>query len=1134
MKKIHHYLVKGIMLCAILMQMQSAQANTPTGTPHDIIARDSLIRLSEALRSIMNHFEVDILFEDKAVNGLKVSSASIDFKRSVEENLSSVLSPFPLGYKKVKNKSYLLVTDKHKQKTKPVAAAEEGALKDPGNNGNVAANTDESRNITGRVTSSEGQPLQGASVKIQGSNKGITTDADGRFKLTAVSADHLLLISYTGYYNAEVAISRQLDYAVQLTPLANKLNDVVVVAYGTTRRPNLISSVSSIKGSDIANVPVTSIDAAIQGKASGVQVVQNSGAPGDETYIRIRGNGSLFGENRPLYVIDGVPMNNLPAAQYGISGDGQRIASTNDINPNDIQSIEILKDAAAAALYGSRGANGVILITTKKGAPGKSKFALSMYTGQAEVTKRLPLLNNKQYVDLINEERSNAGLAPDPTIAYTDTNTNWQDAIFRKAPITNLNFSIAGGTSKLSHYISMGYLDQTGTIVGVQNYKRWNGRVNIDFMATDNLKIGVNITGTHSQNNRMDNSFSGQSVLAQALIENPNSPIYNSNGTYYADPNRRVTNPVMLANLLRFQSIVNSYVGNIYGEYAIAKGLKFKTSLGFDNQNVIDDRYQSKQVNNGNPASGFVSEFSQFLWLNENTLSYTPTLKGKHHLTALLGQSVQEATVRRLGISGNNNSTDIVQAVTGFTNLFSPLDYRSQWGLVSYFSRVGYNYGDRYLLEAVSRVDGSSRFGADKRYGFFPSISAGWRIINEAFMQKQHFFNDLKLRGSIGLTGNNEGLGSDFPSLATYSTGYNYGNAAGIAPTSLSNHDLSWESTTASNIGLDMSFLNNRINITVDAYQKTTNRLIFKLDLPYTSGFFRTNGANIGQLVNKGLEIQVNTDNIRNRTFSWTTNINFSLNRNKITSLPETVAGDPTSSDFTESLPGSFFTTLPTSIFRVGQPVGSFFGYHSLGVDPATGNMIYADINKDGKITAADRVVVGNALPKHTGGITNTWTYKGFDLSAFLYWSYGNQVYNQTRSMLERMNSYNNGDMNTLNRWNASHASTNVPKAMFNDPVIPPNSVTNGEVSERFVEDGSFIRVKNITLGYNLPASLLRRLKLSSARIYISGQNLFLFTHYSGYDPESQNQSVKNSQLGIDWAVQPQPRTIMAGLNINF
>ncbi|MDB5110277.1 MAG: TonB-dependent receptor plug [Mucilaginibacter sp.] len=983
------------------------------------------------------------------------------------------------------------------------------------------------------VVKSKGEPMEGVGVYVKGTTLATTTDKNGKFSIRiSDNQNKTLVFKFIGFFTREISIGTNTNIEVELTEEPNALNEVVVVGYGTQRRGDLTSSISSVKGADIANVPVTNLDAALQGKLAGVQVVQNSGAPGDETYIRIRGNGSLFGENRPLYVIDGVPMNNIPAGASPMGGDGQRITATNDINPNDIESIDVLKDAAATAIYGSRAANGVILITTKKGKPGQSKFSLSAYSGIAEITKRLPLLDNNQYFDLISAERANAKLAPDPTIVNTGINTNWQDAIFRKAPISEYNMSVSGGDNKSSHYISFGYLNQTGTIVGLQQFKRLNGRVSLDFMATDKLKIGISINGTHSNNNRMDNSFSGQSVLTNALIMNPNFPVYNADGTYFYDVNRRAENPVLIANTLRFLSVVDRYVGNVYGEYNIIKGLKFKTSFGVDNQGIQDDRYQSVLLNNNSPASGSVDFFTQLLWLNENTLAYTLNLKGKHNLSALIGQSEQLTNVRRIGAAGNTNATDLIQSVTGFTNRSEASDYRSTSALVSYFGRVNYNYADRYLLQLAARIDGSSRFGDNKKYGLFPTISGAWHISDESFMKGLKTINDLKLRGSIGVSGSQEGLGNDFPSLATYATGINYGLEPGIAASALSNKDLSWEATTQTDLGLDLALLDNRVNITVDAYRKVTNRLIFKLNLPYSSGFAVTNGANIGQLVNQGLDLNLGTQNIRG-AFSWSTNYNMSFNRNKITSLPQLVAGDPRSSDFTESLPGLYGTSLPTSIYRVGQPVGSFFGYISKGVDPATGNEIYQDTNNDGVINAADKVIIGNALPKFTGGFTNTFSYKGFDLSIFLYFSYGNQVYNQTRAILERMGGYNNGNVNTLQRWTSANVNTNVPKAVFNDPIVPPG-LTNGETSTRWVENGSFLKIQNITLNYNIPAALLKKAKISNAKVYVSGQNLGMFTKYSGYDPESQNQSVKNSQLGIDYAVQPQPRTILVGINVNF
>ncbi|MFB0497460.1 TonB-linked SusC/RagA family outer membrane protein [Mucilaginibacter sp. OAE612] len=984
--------------------------------------------------------------------------------------------------------------------------------------------------ITGTVTT-KGQPMPGVTVAVKGLKGGTITDVKGRFTIKA-GDNAILIFSMVGFVKQEIPVGTKTSISVELVEELTSLNEIVVVGYGTQTRKDLTSSVSSIKGEDIARVPVTNLDAAVQGKVAGVQVVQNSGAPGDETYIRVRGNGSLFGENRPLYVIDGVPMNNIPAGVSPLGGDGQRITATNDINPNDVESIEVLKDAAATAIYGSRAAAGVILITTKKGRSGRARLNFNAYTGVATVTKRLPLLNGDQYVDLITEERANANLPADPAIVKTGTNTNWQDAIFRNAPISEYNLSVSGGDKNITHYLSFGYLDQTGTVVGQQHFKRLNGRVNLEYKATDNLKIGISVNGMHSLNNRIDNSFSGQSVLANALIYNPNYPIYNTDGSYYYDINRRAVNPVMLANNLRFVSVVDRYVGNVFGEYTILSNLKFRTSFGMDNQGVQDDRYQSTEINNRSAATGAADFFTQMLWLNENTLTYTANLPKGHSLSGVIGESTQVTSIRRIGAAGNTGATDLIEAITGFTNRTEASDYRSKSGLLSYFGRVNYNYQDRYLVQVAARIDGSSRFGNNQKYGFFPTISAGWRVSNESFMKNQHIIDELKLRASIGVSGSQEGLGNDFPSLATYATAVNYGTEPGIAASTLSNKDLSWEATTQTNLGIDLSLFNSRVNITVDAYLKQTNRLIFKLDLPYTSGFARTNGANIGKLQNKGIDINVSTDNIRGK-FRWSTNYNMSFNRNKITDLPQLVAGDPSSSDFTESLPGLYGTTLPTSIYRVGEAVGSFFGYKSLGVDPLTGNMIYQDTNGDGKINAADRVIIGNALPKFTGGFTNTFSYKGFDLSVFLYFSYGNQVYNQTRAILERMAGYNNGSTTVLGRWTPANTNTNVPKAIFNDPLVT-NSLTNGEMSSRWVENGSFLRLKNITLNYNLPSSFLKRMRIQSAKVFVSGQNLALWTKYSGYDPEAQNQSVKNSQLGIDYAVQPQPRTISAGINVSF
>lgn len=994
--------------------------------------------------------------------------------------------------------------------------------------------------VSGTVTDENGAGLPGVSVVLKGTSRGSTTDVNGRYRL-AVSADGsgaVLVFSFVGYQRQEVPIGGRSVVDVRMVVSDASLSEVVVVGYGTQNRRDVTSAITSVQGRDIQNVPVTSLDAVLQGKAAGVQVVQNSGAPGNEVYVRIRGNGSLFGENRPLYVIDGVPMNNIAAGASPLEAGGQRITTQNDINPADIESIEILKDAAAAAIYGSRAGNGVILITTKRGRAGRSKIDFNAYTGVASVVKRLPLLNGDQFVDLYQESINNynatrptglPAIAIDTTVRKTGLNTNWQDEVFQDAPISNYALSIAGGADKIRHFISLGYFDQKGTVKG-QEYNRFNGRINLDFNATDKLKIGVNLTASRSFNKRIPNDFSSESVMGLALVQNPNNPVYNPDGSYYRD-RRGVRNPVQLLNEYRQQSIQNRYVGNIYGEYDIIPNLRFKTSLGFDHMNEKGDYYIPRSITNGN-AVGAINMYETFLWVVENTLSYQKTIADNHTISALLGQSAQESTIRRFGAAGNNNATDVTQSISGFANRTEASDYRSTWGLVSYFGRVGYTFKDKYLLTGVLRIDGSSRFGANHRYGYFPSASVGWRVSEEGFMKGIRAISDLKLRASIGVTGNNEGLGNDFPSLATYGTGANYGALAGIAPQSLSYSDLTWEATTQTNLGVDISFFNDRLNFTGEAYLKTTNDLIFKLELPFSSGFARTFGANVGSLENKGLEFALNSRNLVG-AFSWTTDFNLSINRNKITYLPLVDVNKPGSADFVEGLPNAYNSLGPQSIFRIGEPVGSFFGFRHLGINPDNGNYIFEDINKDGIITTDDRVILGNALPKHTGGFTNTFRYKGFELSGFLQWSYGNSVYNQTRSVLERMSSYNNQNTNTLRRWTPTNTNTDVPRAVWNDP-NPATGQPNGIYSQRFIEDGSFLRIKNVTVGYTIPAVVLRKARINSARVYVSATNLLTFTNYSGYDPETQNQQFKNSQLGVDYITQPQPRTFLAGLSIGF
>jgi TonB-linked SusC/RagA family outer membrane protein len=1112
---------------------------------HNQVQQQS-ISLREALSELEAKHQVTIGYKDKLIDRLQVSHSAWKQEPGFEEAIRLLLTPLDLVHKRIGEKAYVIKPKSTQSKKSgqdsasyPLGENNISSTNSRSSSAITAENNEPESAIRGKVTSAEdGQGLPGVNVLLKGSSVGTTTDAGGNYSLTVPDKGGILVFSYIGYTTEEVPVSNQATIDVALVPDIQSLGEVVVVGYGTQERKDVTSAITTVKGKDIQNIPVTSVDAVLQGRAAGVQVVQNSGAPGNEVYVRIRGNGSLFGENRPLYVIDGVPMNNIAAGQQPLEAGGQRITTQNDINPNDIASIEILKDAAAAAIYGSRAGNGVILITTKRGAKGaKAKVDFNAYTGIAQITRRLDLLNGQQYVDLYQESINNRNLyrpanAPfviDTTIRNTGINTDWQKEIFQAAPVSNYGLSVSGGSDKLQHYLSLNYFDQDGTVKG-QEFKRYNGRVNLDFNVNDKLKVGTNLTLSRSYNKRIPNDFSGESVMGLALVQNPNNPVYNADGSYYID-RRGALNPIVVIDQYRQQSVQDRYVGNIYGEYIILKGLTFRSSLGMDHLNEKGDYYIPRIITNGN-SSARVNMYEVYLWVNENTLSYARNFGEKHSFNALLGQSVQEASTRRIGAGADNSSTDIIQTVSSNTNRFEAQDYRSTWGLVSYFGRAGYTFADKYLLTGVMRIDGSSRFGKNYRYGYFPSVSAGWRISEEPFMRSLSFVNDLKLRASIGITGNNEGLGNDFPSLATYATGSNYGTLPGIRSESLSYNDLSWESTVQTNLGIDISLFKGRVSFTAEAYQKNTNDLIFKLELPYSSGFARTFGANVGKLENKGLEFALNTRNLEGQ-FTWATGFNISMNRNEITYLPLTVANDPRSADFVEGLPNAFNSLGPQSIFRVGAPVGSFFGYRHLGVNPETGDYIFEDLNGDGVITTDDRQILGNALPKHTGGLTNSFAYKGFELDLFLQWSYGNRVYNQTRAVLERMGSFNNSSTRTLNRWTPDNPNTDLPKAIWQDPA-PIGSQPNGIYSQRFIEDGSFLRVKTVTLAYNFPADLVNKIKLTSLRIYVAAQNLATFTNYTGYDPETQNQQFKNSQLGVDYITQPQPRTLMTGINIGF
>ncbi|WP_373494475.1 SusC/RagA family TonB-linked outer membrane protein, partial [Aquiflexum sp.] len=990
------------------------------------------------------------------------------------------------------------------------------------------------------VVDENGEPLPGATVTVAGTTTGTVTDLDGNYSLT-VPENSVIVFSFIGYETQRISLDNRSLLNVVMTPDMSSLDEVVVVGYGTQKRRDLTGSVSTVKLDDVLNLAVASPDAMLQGKAAGVQVIQNSGTPGAEVFVRVRGSASLLADSRPLYVIDGIPMTNI--GRQGLDGGGHRPSALGDLNPNDIESIEVLKDAASAAIYGSRGAAGVILITTKKGKSGDAKINFNTYTGVQSVWRKLDLLEGNEMVNIVQESRANRGLPPDPLLVTTGSNTNWQDEIFRNAMTSSHNLSISGGNERMTSFVSVGYFNQDGTIRG-QEFERFNGRMNLDYQATKFIKIGTNLTYSHTNRRKVANDFSGYSALGNALFANPNYSVRDEEGNWSMDPIGAWENPVMIADDLQHYATQKRFITNLYAEIQFHKNIKLRSTFGIDNLTNREDRFVPSYFTRAQGrALAQAESFDETVWQNENILSYTKTLD-KHAINVMVGTTLLESRATNLFAGGQEAASDIIRTIA-IADPFIPNHFITNWGLASVFGRANYAYEDTYLAEVSIRRDGSSRFGRDKRFGVFPAVSLGWRISEMGFLKDAGALNDLKLRASIGVTGNQEGI-SNFGSLALYGTGQNYNGIPGIAQSSLANTALGWETTVQTNIGFDVSMFNNRIVTYIDVYDRTTRDLLFERQLPWTSGFSGISRANLGSMQNRGVELMISTQNIISGGFRWSTDFNISWNRNKITELPD---NGELGSDMIFTMQSIQSVEGPGNIYRVGQPVGSFWGYNYQGVYatdedvPASffsrgvrgGDFIFEDLNEDGIYSRAfDQMIIGNALPKHIGGMTNNFSYNRFDLSILLNWSYGNQIYNMTRAALEGMAREVNQLSTVMDRWQNPGDITNMPRPLYGTSSVSGASATDR--SSRFVEDGSFLRLRNVTLGYNLPQTVLERLKVSNVRVYVSGQNLLTITNYSGFDPENQNigNNTTLPLLGVDFLTQPQPKVYMIGLNVGF
>ncbi|GAB3315207.1 TonB-dependent receptor [Larkinella ripae] len=981
--------------------------------------------------------------------------------------------------------------------------------------------------VSGKVSGAAGEAIPGANVVVKGTTTGTSTDAQGSFSLNA-PANGVLVISSLGFTSQEVNIGGRSQLTVTLAEDQKALEEVVVVGYGTQRKSDVTGSLSSVTAKEIKSVPVTGVGQALQGRAAGVQVTQASNAPGGGVTIRIRGGNSINAGNEPLYVIDGFPVYNESGA---------------NLNPNDIESMEILKDASATAIYGSRGANGVVLITTKRGKSGQNRIEFETYYGVQQVRKQLPMLNATQYATLVNEANANAGRAPVFTqeqIAGFGVGTNWQDEIFRQAPIQNYQLTASGGNDKTRYAVSANFLEQQGIIIN-SKYDRASFRFNFDHKINDRFNIGTSLNVIRSRNNAVPTDADGGTsgtVVYSALNFSPTQPVYNPDGSLvvFNTPGRiQIGSPVGQALGTFNKTVGTRMIGSVFADYKILPGLTFRTSFGADVNYSKRSLYLSRNTATGTQLSGQASivNTQSSTWLNENTLTYIKTFGEVHNLTFLAGYTMQGNRWESVEARSQGFANDILT----YENLGSasialvPASSASNWQLNSYIGRANYDYAGKYLLTATVRADGSSRFGASNKWAVFPSASVAWRLSEESFLKGNAVINDLKLRFSYGLSGNQEI--PQYQSLATLGTqNANFNNTVviGVGPSRVANPDLRWETTAQADIGIDVGVLNNRITLTADYYNKKTTDLLLSVPLPFVSGYASAL-QNLGSIRNQGFELGINSTNLGG-AFKWTTAFNIAANRNKVLSL-----GDQTEFAAGEA---SGHLQLPNSgLVRVGEQIGLFYGYQTDGIfqnqaevdgsaqkSAKPGDRRYVDQNGDGVINASDRAILGYAQPKLYGGITNTFSYKGVELSIFMQGTSGNSIFNINRFEQESLTGVSNQSTVTLDRWTPTNPSNEIPRA---------NAVGNAYViSSRQIEDGSYLRVKNINLSYTLPAELVKKAKLYNVKVYVSAQNWITFTKYSGFDPEVNRFGQNTLSQGTDYGSYPGNKMILAGLNIGL
>lgn len=1062
------FMIMKLIIAILFITLVQVHAGT---LAQNVTIHEKNVSIEKVLKQITRQSGYHFIYDSK-LDVLKTKKVTIDADQvTIGAILDQCLTGVPVGYTIIQQTIAL----KGIAQTPPVQA-------------NIT--------VTGTVTDEKGAPLIGASVRIKGKQVGVATDLNGAFSLKDVENNAILIVSYTGYITREIPLTGQSQLKITLKQQINDLGEIVVVGYGSQRKGDITGAVSTVSGKELESRPNSQFGNLIEGKTAGVQVLSSSGKPSDGFNIRIRGTSSINSSSEPLYVVDGVP-----------------VSDTRSLNPGDIESLSILKDASSAAIYGAQGANGVVLITTKKGKAGKAKVELDAYMGNSSIRKKLDLLNAAQYKALMIEMGQNTDWTQ-----YT-ANTDWQDEIFQHGRSQNYQLSISGKSDKTSYYISGGWMGQVGAVRSSE-MDRGGLRVNLDQAINKWFKVGTNIAYTHYHDVGLTDNIqvNNGGVIFGALNTPPVIGVYNADGTFTRNPFQDWENPLANTDGVQQGYVSQRLLGNVFSEINFLPELKFRTNVGIDNSNGVYKKFVDPFRTDAGRSNKGISDYNtdqENYWIVENTLSYTKTIQ-KHNFSALGAVVFQrndweKNAVERVGFTGSAVTTPGGGATV--TNASADVSAKANQ---SYLSRVTYDYDSKYLLTANFRADNSSNFGPGHRWGYFPSFSAGWRISREKFF-KFDLINDLKLRAGWGIVGNDQIGSYAYLAQVGVSSSYPIGGTIlpGTYPSSIGNSDLKWEQTQQTDLALDVSFLQSRINFTAEVYNKKTTDLLLYLPIPFSTGL-NTGIRNVGSVQNRGLELSLNTKNFVNK-FKWETDFNISFNRNKIIDIVgQQITG------------GGVSLRDDITLNKQGYPLGMFYGYVADKVDPATGDLFYLDSKGNSTFSpnaATDKVFIGDPNPDFIYGLTNTFSYKNFSLNVFLQGTYGNDVFNATRLETEAMEGPKNQSTAVLRRWIKSGDVTDIPRS---------NNINNSRASTRFIEDGSYLRVKTLTLGYNLPQSILSKVKISNAKLYVTGENIFTITGYTGYDPEVNYAGGNNTIQGIDYGTYPQTRNLIFGLNVSF